>query len=385
MKNNIIFVSAGEISGDIHASDLMRELRKQKPDLKFVGLGGKNMISAGLIPIAEDVSTYSTVGLVDSLRFYFKKLFLFRKAVKYIKENRANLKAILLVDNQGFNVPLAKASKKLGLYVIYYFPPHVSVWGEWNASVLDKNVDLILVPLYSDYLTFKKYTKKAIFTGHPLLDKVCPQKDSMEWKRKEGLNRKKYLVMLMPGSRYQEIENLLDPMLEASRILSQQYDCEIVLAISHSKFKKIIDDTIKKKNLKKEVHIISGNIYQAMNASDVIILSSGTASLEAVLLKKPPVICYKISPTSFFIGKFLVKNKLIGLPNIILNKKIFPELLQKEFNPERIVREALYFLKLPRNKRSEYNKYYEKVKGRLGSKGVIEKVATIILEKIGNG
>ncbi len=380
MKINTIFVSAGEVSGDIHAADLMQKLKKYNPAIRFVGLGGKNMISAGLNSIAEDVSTLSTMGLTAPLRFYFKKYNLYKTALKYLKTNK--ITALIMVDNQGFNIPLAKAAKKLNIFTIYYFPPHVSIWGKWNAPILAKNTDLIIAPFHHDYLVYKQYTGKVFFFGHPLLDKITGTKKPQSIYKKYGLDPKKKIVSIMPGSRYQELETLLQPMLDASRILIENHHIQIILPVSHKDFEPYIIKKLKENKLIKKIKIIKNDSYSAMRIADVNILASGTASLESVLLKKPPVICYKISASSFFIGKLLVKNKMIGLPNIILNKKIFPELLQKGCSAENMVKEALSFIYPDKAKKSKLSTYYNEIKKKLGERPVISKAAELIYKRI---
>ncbi len=377
MKSNTLFLSAGEVSGDIHAADLIIKLRELDPGLKFTGIGGVNMHSAGLVPITGDVSTLNTMGLVDSLRFYFRNYGTFRLCRSYLKENE--IKYLVMIDNQGFNIPLAKFAKKLGIKTIYYFPPHVSIWGGWNARIVAENVDLIISPFYSDYLVYKKYTEKAVFSGHPLLDKIDIKADKEEICRKYGLDVDKKIVSIMPGSRYQEIENLTDPMLAAAGILAKEYGIQIILPVSHPDFKEFILKRIKKYGLENNIRVIEKDSYNAMSVADVNILASGTASLESALLRKPPVICYKISGSSFLIGKLLFHIKMIGLPNILLKRKVFPELLQKECNAGNMVREALLFLN---SDKKDLEPLYDEIKSSLGQKPVVDRAAGFIIKEL---
>lgn len=382
MKNSHIFISAGEISGDVHAGELMKVLKKMSPRTVFSGIGGKNMTEAGLHSISGDVSTLSTIGLVDSLRFSMKKSRAYGDALVYLKKHRIDM--VILVDNQGFNIPLMKAAKALGIRTVYYFPPHVSIWGEWNAPVLAKFADLIICPHAADFEVYKEHTANAVFCGNPLLDKIHDFKMNRNFISKYHLDKKKKTVTLLPGSRHQEIETLLPVMLDAAKVLMEKHGLQVLLPVSHPDFKQKIEAMVDSKGLKDRIILLNGLSYEAMNLSDVNILSSGTASLESVLFNRPPVICYRISALSFFIGKMLVKKKMIGLPNIILDKKVFPEYLQKDCNADNIVKQALHYLHAGAEKKAELEGYYKQIKKSIGEYPVVKKAAKFIVEEFRN-
>jgi lipid-A-disaccharide synthase len=383
MGNRVFFIAAGEISGDIHAADLMKKIRALEKDIAFVGLGGKNMLEAGLNSLGGDASYYSTMGLTDSLRFYFKNKNFFDKTISYLKTNKPD--AVILVDNQGLNIPRAKATKKFGLKygfrTFYYFPPHVSIWGRWNARLLPKITDYIITTFYNDYIVYKEYTDNVYFSGSPLLDKIGEYQLDPHFYENNNLDKTKKIAAILPGSRFQELETLLPVMLEASKILIEKYGFQIVLPISHPVFKDFIEKSILEYKLKDQIRVVTDS-YAAMSVSDINILSSGTASLESVLFKKPTIICYKISALTFMIGKFLVKSDMIGFPNIVLKKKVFPELLQKDCNSENIIKHTLNYLNLDLQKQSELEQNYYIIKESLGKPPVVENVARYILERI---
>jgi lipid-A-disaccharide synthase len=382
--NKFIFMAAGEVSGDIHAADLMKAMLKLDPALRFAGLGGKKMEAAGLKSIAGDVSMYSTVGFVDFVRFLFKKISLLFKAINYLKANREKLQSVILVDDQGFNLPLAKSAKKLGLQTIYYFPPHVSIWVEAQTKKTVERIDYLVVPNKTDYEIFLKSTDNVFFCGNPLLDKIGEFKPEKDFFKKYGLDKKKKIVSILPGSRYQELETLLPVMLDAADVLIKEHSVQVLLSISHPVFKDFIIAELKKRRLFGKIKIVSGS-YDVMNAADVNILASGTATLESVMFHKPPVICYQISPITYWIAKKVVIAGMIGLPNIILKKKVFPELLQKECNPERIIQETLKFLNLSSADKKLLLSYYAAIKNELGTPPVLSKTAKYVLGKINNG
>jgi lipid-A-disaccharide synthase len=381
MNNKTIFISAGEVSGDIHAAFLITKMKELDPSIRFEGLGGPKMISAGMKSINNaDVSIMSTMGWVEAIRFYRKKSIILNSSIKYLREN--NIKILLLVDNQGFNIPFAKKAFKIGVKCIYYFPPQVSIWGRWNAAALARFIDLIISPFYNDYLIYREKGGNAVFSGHPLLDITGEPFTSKGLYERYKLDKSRKIVSIMPGSRHQEIETLTDPMLQAAKILIEKYGISAVLPVSHAEFEAFIKERIKSCGLEKSITLIRNDSYNAMRMSDVNILASGTASLESALFRKPPVICYKISPVSFLIGKFLISVKMIGLPNILLGRKYFPELLQRKCNAGNIVKETLSLLYPDEIKKKEMAGCFDDIRKSLGEENVIERVARIITERI---
>jgi lipid-A-disaccharide synthase len=383
MNSKTIFVSAGEVSGDIHAAALIKKMKELDPTLSFEGLGGPNMISAGMKSILKaDFSTMSTMGFMEAMRFFRKKSSILKSSLKYIRDKE--IKHLLLVDNQGFNIPLAKKAFKSGVKSIYYFPPHVSIWAKWNARIVARYVDLIIAPFYQDYLIYKEKVPagSAVFPGHPLLDITSEPFTAKGLYEKYKLDKNKKIVSIMPGSRFQEIETLTGPMLQAAKILIEKHGVSVILPVSHKEFEKTILEKINFYGLENSIIIIRNDSYNAMRMADVNILASGTASLESALFRKPPVICYKISPVSFLIGKLLIQVKMIGLPNILLGKKYFPELLQKDCSADNIVKETLSLLHPDAEKKKEMAGYFDDIRKSLGEENVIERVARLLTERI---
>lgn len=377
IMNKTIFISAGEISGDIHAADLIKEISSINNNIKFVGLGGQNMLKTNFTPIDNDNSYMSTVGFTESLRFYNKKLKQLNNAISFLKSNKVDL--VVLVDNQGFNIPLAKISHKLGIKTVYYFPPHVSIWGKWNTNVLAKICDLIIVPYYPDYLIYKDKSDKVFYSGSPLVDKINNFNFDPNFYNKYNINKNKKIVGLFPGSRFQEIENLLPTMLDAAKILYLNHNCEVIISLAHPIYKKKILDYINKKGLIDVVKIIENNSYSCIYASDVLIMSSGTAVYEASLFRKPVVVCYKVSLLTYLIGKFLVKTNYISIPNILINKEIYPELLQSRFNEKNIIKYTIDFLNMSKNQEQQYKYYFSEIIEKSGGPNVINNVAHKII------
>jgi len=373
------FFSAGEISGDAHAAELIREMGKLG-DFEFAGLGGKNMFAAGLRSAFGDVSTLSTVGFVETIYFLGKKVRLLNRALGYIKQNPPD--AVVLIDNQGFNILLGREAKKLGIPVFYYLPPSVSVWAEWNAPKVAEICDHLICNIEADTHIYRKFSRNVYFPGNPVIDKISRFSPDPAFLPNLGLDPAKTTVSIFPGSRHQELKKLLNIMLDAAKILIEKHGFQVLLPLSHEGYRERIERAIERKKLTGKVTLVADDPYSVMNASAVNIMASGTATLESVLMRKPPVICYRIFPISFMIGKRLVKKQMIGLPNIFLDKKVFPELLQGACGPENIVRHALRFLDSDAAYHDELNGYYGLVRGMMGAPGVSLRAARYILKHL---
>jgi len=376
-----IFISAGEISGDQHAADLMRELKKIA-DFDFFGLGGDRMLSEGLKNIInEDFSVTSTVGFVESARFVSKKLRALKLAEQVIQER--NIQWAILVDNQGFNLPLAQKLTDSGVKVIYYLPPRVSIWGKWNAAKLAKSTDLLIPFLPEDDEIYQDAGGKTFFAGNPLLDLTVGKIESKVQAREIlGLKESASVVAIFPGSREQEIKTLSPTFAEVAKKLVEQRGCEIIIPISHPQYEDRIKQVFDAKVPAGSLHYITGKSQLAMVASDVNLMSSGTATLESVLLNRPPVICYQISWLSFWIGKILVKAQMFGLPNLILKRKFFPEHIRSSFKTENVLTSVLRFLDSTEMEKKNLSKVYDEIRERLGAPPVVQKVAHRIMESL---
>lgn len=373
-----IFIATGEVSGDIQGALLAKKIKELDSSIILDGFGGVEMQKAN-VNILSDMSTLSTMGIFEGANpvYAFKKLGAFNILQDYLKKNKVDI--MLLVDNQGVNLLLAKYCKANNIPYMYYFPPHVGIWGAWNAKKL-LSAKKIITPFLFDYEVYKKYGCDVMYSGHPFAD--------LDYDReipKLDMPPKDYTVGVLFGSRHQEITKLAPVFIKAMKMLNDMLSSNIrfVIPIAYPEYtepiKKIID------NYK---NILEGVSYSLLNGdnkdyvysySDALIMSSGTASLLAACYGKPMVICYKISHITFFLGKLLTNIKYVGMPNVLLNEEAAPELLQNDCNPNAI---TSYIMKYLTDK-----EYYKKVstnllrvRDTLGKKNVLERIAKEIIK-----
>lgn len=367
-----VLVVAGEASGDIHAANLILRLKKIDPGLSFYGLGGKNMKAAG-VDISCDLTAFAVVGFFEILKNYsrFKKIF--DDLVEKTKEIKPD--AAILVDYPGFNLRLARELKKLGIKVIYFISPQVWAWGRKRIKFIRKNVDLMLVlfkfeeKLYSD----GKFNVK--FVGHPLLDIVRPTMDPNGLLEMVGFKKNARTIALLPGSREREIANHLPVMLEAGqRIYKKLPDSQFLICRSATVRKEVFKEIIDKLKIDFPYKILNDQTYDGINASDLALVASGTATLETAILNKPMVIIYKVSFLTWLLAKALIKIPHIGLVNVVAGQKIVPELTQYDATPEKIAKTALELLE-DKQRREKIQAELYALKNSLGIPGASQRAA----------
>ncbi|TDX59209.1 lipid-A-disaccharide synthase [Orenia marismortui] len=370
-----IMIVAGEVSGDMHAAKVVKEIKQIRSDLKFIGMGGSRMKAAG-VEIIYDPTKLSTIGFVEAikhLRLMFKVL---NKLDRAMKEEEPDV--ILLVDYSGFNMKVAKLAQKRNIPIVNYFAPSAWVWGKWRAKKMAKRGATIASVFPMEEKVYRAAGADVKFVGHPILDLVEPELSSIEFKDKYNLSSAVPTIGLLPGSRQQEVEGLLEPMLEASQQIKNKYpQAEFLLPLADSVSREDIEKKLDKYEL--EINIIDGHSYEVMSIADLLLVASGTATLEATCFQTPMVIIYKTSRTTYWLGKMLVKQSYIGLPNIIAEDKIVPELLQGEVTGENLAEEALAILSSEARK-DKIKDALNEVIVKLGEEGATTRVAKLVLE-----
>jgi len=327
--------SAGESSADKHAANMFLELKKQLPAIKGMGMGGAKMQQAG-IEIQYDSSGIGVIGLIEILKHYGE----IRQALKIMKQLVVSEKSDLLVcvDYKEFNFKLARFAKLHGVKVLFYVSPQV--WASRPGRVVKygKVIDMMAVIFPFETAYYEAENIPVKYVGHPSVDKVNPNRSKAENLIQFSLQAEKPIVGIMPGSRINEINRMLPVMLAAAEKISKSHQgIQFLLPQADSITDELLQSYLQNSTIK--INVIKNQTYDVVQCCDAIMTTSGTATLEIALLKIPMVITYKLSPITYFLAKYLVITKFIGLPNIIAGKQIVKELIQKEATEENLTDE----------------------------------------------
>lgn len=366
--NTPIFISAGDPSGDIAGSLLLKQLRQKKDDVEFFGLGGPRMRALGQNqPV--DGKELAVLGFWEVAKrfFFFKKLM--NEVVDSIKEKKP--KVIILIDYPGFNLRLAQKIKRLNIPIIYYISPQVWAWNSGRILKLKQLVDLMLLILPFESKIFDEAGVKNKFVGHYLFDDIKSKYIKAPYENES--NR----ILLMPGSRPQEVQRMLPTMIKTAENISKKGNWKFVIAgvggdIDYISY--IKESTV-------PIDIIFGRARELIADSRLVITSSGTATLETGIIGRPMVVIYKTGWLTYQIARRLVKLDKIALINIVGGKIIVPELIQNDASPENIIKAANQFLNSNEHANKTVNQL-NKTNDKLGGAGTSERAAESILEFI---
>jgi lipid-A-disaccharide synthase len=318
LTSPLIFLSAGEVSGDIYGADLIQELRVQAPVCRFVGMGGPRMQAAGMSLLANPLA-YSAVGLSENLAGLPWFWSLFKRMQRWLQQVRPQV--VVLIDFQGLNLRLAQVAKSLGIPVVYYIAPQDWLWGMPQAADrLVQLTDLILAVFEPEYHYYQARGARVVQVKHPLLT-LLPQHSQAQARVELGLSASESVISLMPGSRQREVDRLWPVLAEVASALQAQTELVFLLPVA--------DPFLKLPPPPQGVRILSADQrYNAMLASNLIVGASGNMVLEAALLGVPVIALYKVSNITYWAAKHLLKVKHITLPNILLQQRIVPEFVQ---------------------------------------------------------
>ncbi len=330
-----IMFSAGEVSGDQHAAHMFQEMQKQQADIQGIGMGGAKMRQAG-IDIRFDSSNIAVIGLVEVIKHYAE----IKAALKLMQQLLGTEKPDLLVcvDYKEFNLKLARFAKKLGIKVLFYVSPQVWAWRPGRVVTYGKAIDMMAVIFPFEVAYYEAENVPVAYVGHPSVDKVHPQRSRAEDFVDFDLSAEQPVVGILPGSRINEIKRMLPVMLQAAEVLQQKHSTvQFILPQADS----ITDDLLQSylQHCPLTIKVVKSQAYDVIQCCDAIMTTSGTASLEIALLQVPMVIAYRLSGLTYFLGKYLVKSKFIGLPNIIAAKGIIKELIQHDVSADNLANE----------------------------------------------
>jgi lipid-A-disaccharide synthase len=372
-----ILLSAGESSGDQHAANMFVELQKLKPDIKGLGMGGAKMAQAG-IDIRYDSANIAVIGVVEVIKHYAE----IRRALKLMQQLLATERPDLLVcvDYKEFNFKLARYAKQQGIKVLFYVSPQVWAWRPGRVVAYGKVIDMMAVifPFETAYYDAEKVPVR--YVGHPSVDKVHAQRSKDEDLIRFGLDKNRPIVGLLPGSRTNEIRRMLPVMLAAAeKVQADLPDCQFILPQADSISDALLEDHIGQSLL--TITVIKNQPYDVIQCCDAVMTTSGTATLEIALLAVPMVIAYKLSPLTYWLGRWLVNTPFIGLPNIVLGKRIIKELIQHEATAKNLSAEVTRIL-TDKAYADEMRENLNHVKQQLGAGGGSKNMAQLALEML---
>ena len=344
MERIHIGIVVGEASGDILGAALLTELRKIYPDAEFSGIGGPRMLALGFHSYFPQ-DRLAVMGLIEPL----KRLPELLRIRKFLREHFiANPPAVFIgIDSPDFTLSLEGSLKESGIKTVHYVSPSVWAWRQKRVFKIAKSVDLMLTLLPFEAAFYEKHNVPVEFVGHHLADEIPLVVDKYQARRELGIPEHARVVALLPGSRASEVERMGSLFMHAAVFCLEQ-DPELLFYIPaansdryrqlHHQLNDYVDFPIQ---------LFNGNSHKVMAAADVLLLASGTVALEALLLKKPMVVAYKMAPLTFKILSWLVKTPYVSLPNLLADKLLVPELLQNDATPERLSSAVINYFENP--------------------------------------
>lgn len=380
-----VFVSAGEYSGNVYVASVIRDLANRYPQLQFEGIGGTELAQSG-VKILHNSDQWGSIGVVEALKRW-KLLLVNRGVCAYLEQTRPDL--VLLADYPGFNMPLARKAKSLGIPSVYLFPPRKFARDSSRVQDAAKNITRVAAEFEPTFTTYQEAGARVDFVGHPMLD-LLPILNREEIRLQHGIPPEQKVVLLMPGSREQELVLLLPLYKELSRILSTKLPAVRFHLLGAQNLK--MNPRIRKEleEFEREqldqgvpIKLLWDNRFEQMCISDFAIATSGTATLELACYQVPMAICYKVTPLTAYLARWFSKiPEFIGLPNLLANACIVPEYVQEKASAQ----EMIPFIEATLSSDEKLASIRESLKNaisKLGERGAIARVNRLILEELG--
>jgi len=370
-------IIAGEVSGDLHAAELVKAVRRQRPDIDFFGIGGERMRGEG-VETLYDVKDMAVMGIAEVLARYgfFRRVF---HEMLDLARRRAP-RAVILVDYPGFNLRFAKQTHRMGLKNLYYICPQVWAWKASRIPKIVRDVDHLMTILPFEPDCFKGTDLKVDFVGHPLVDaaraSLTEPLAELPW---TGEPR----VALLPGSRRHEIERILPVMWDAANLLEQLFpESAYLIACPDAHVEGMVRGRLERlSGGPQRWAIATGQTHQVLRQAKAALVASGTATLDAALMRCPTVITYRVALSTYLIGRAIVRISYVGLVNIVADRAVFPELLQHRATPEALARAVAPLLE-DTPERETMLRELDEVVASFGSGGAADNAARIVVEEL---
>lgn len=375
-KLNRIFFLAGEQSGDLHGSLVIRHLRRVMPEVQIDGIGGPMMQDAGMncLHSSDELAVIGFVEVLKNIRHLYGIL---NDVRRWFEKERPDM--VVLIDYPGFNQRVAEIARQMGIYVLYYICPQVWAWHASRVKKITRLINEAVVVFPFEKEIWARANAKVEWFGHPLVGIAQPSEPPEEIRQELGL-KEENVISLLPGSRTQEIYYILPSLLDAAElILKQKPNSRFLLPAASTIDDARILEHLKGRNL--PVTMLRGQTYDAIAVSDLCLVASGTATLETAIIGVPMIVVYRVNWLTSLISKFVIQAQHIGLPNVIAGQRIVPEFIRGDFKPELIAREAIAILNDP-GRMQQMRDELTKVRESLGDPGASRRVAEHIATRL---
>ena len=370
-----VMICTGEASGDLHGASVAGALRDMMPDIELFGMGGSHMRDTG-VDIVYDIADIGVMGFVEIL-WNLPKFYRLRSYLSSIMDERRP-DVLVLIDYGGFHMFMAAVAKKKNIPVVYYICPKAWVWGKWRAKSIAGWVEKVaaIFPFEADI--YREAGASVSFVGHPLVDIVKPSMDREAAYSYFNADPNRPILLLLPGSRYQEVESLLELMLDSARkVLEKVPACQFYMPVAPTIPLERIESVVKASGV--PVTFTRNSTYNLMQIADCAIAASGTVTLEAALMGLPSVIVYRVQTATYWLIRIVANVSHVGLPNIVIGRRVLPELIQDEATSDNVSQAAISLV-VNEAVRMQARKDLEEVKVKLGEPGAVRRVAGIVLD-----
>ncbi len=338
-----IGIVVGEISGDMLGAGLIQSLKQHYPQAQFEGIGGRKMLQMGF-KSHHPMETLSVMGLFEVLKHYRSIKRCHNQLRDYFLANPPDV--FIGIDAPDFNLYLEKSLKKANIPTVHYVSPSVWAWREYRLKNIKQACDLMLTLLPFEAIYYEKQQHPVTFVGHPLADNIALQTDKLAARRELNLTSDVRWIAILPGSRATELKQLAKPFIQTAQwLLQQRENLQFITPLANQKTAVIFQQYLQQLAPNLPIQFLtSEQSHQVMAAADVILMASGTATLEAMLIKRPMVVAYRLMPLTYWLAKQMVHIPYFSLPNLLANEALVAEYLQHEVIPENLGQAVLYWL-----------------------------------------
>jgi lipid-A-disaccharide synthase len=367
-----ILIITGEASGDLHGANLAKALKERDPGVVLAGVGGQAMRAAG-VQLVQDIGQLDIMGMIGpaTIIAVARRLLAMRRVFASTPWD-----AVVLIDHPGLNLRYARMANAAGLRVFYYIAPQIWAWNPGRIHTIKKHVDHVLVILPFEKALYDRAGIPCTFVGHPLLDTVAPAYDSTSLRTTFGLAPTGRVIGLLPGSRTGEVQSLLPVFLEAAEQLARREPgTQFILAQASTIQDNLLHPLLR--NSPVAVKVVKDQASEVMAASDLVLVASGTATLQAAVVGTPMVLLYRTTALTYWLARLLIRVQWIGLVNLVAGRSVVPELIQAEATGTRLFEEALRILE-DSSAYEDMKRNLAKVRADLGRPGASARAAEVI-------